>query len=490
MKLLISFDNNKLYNISLNTKTDDSSQETFNKPLIIKDTLLKDVKTKIIHMENINNKLVFVLEDGKVLFYNYSFKVTDNNPDFIEYNMISIDTLIETINIKLDDDSIIKANKINRKSKQPIQFNTSNISNKDLESDQILTSSIKIINNLLMIPTKSGLLTFIDFKEYTTFDCQLSTPLSFINILESSKDKIKFTVGGYENLLKVHEYDFTKKELATLVSTKPMKFNEQLKLVIPNWPIFSTNIIDQTTNEEYYLEFTKFGHLKYYNFKNSKKPINGLNDVLLSRPFQKNQQPIVTNIMEMSTGDDQSKTFILTDNFKSIWELTVNVINNEIKIKQNGKVSKNISGYVGYLNEKTEQSEIPQSYIIPVKKEEQDDEEAAEVEEVKPLDKEEIQYLHGKSNFVKNANLLTYSTASKLNVIKIENNIKKHIIDWTANSKILSVLIYDTADVLDKKKYQKYINRLIRKRGVSVEEEENEKMWDQLDANPPKKQKK
>ena len=225
MKLLVSLDNNKLYNISLNSKTDDSSQDSFNKPLIIKDTLLKDVKTKIIHMENINNKLVFVLEDGKVLFYNYSFKVTNNNPDFIEYNMISIDTLIETIDIKLDEESIIKVNKINKKSKQPIQFNTSNISNKDLESDQILTSSIRVINNLLMIPTKSGLLTFINVKDFTSFDCQLSTPLSFINILESPKDKIKFTVGGYENLLKVYDFDFAKKELTTLVSTKPMKFN-------------------------------------------------------------------------------------------------------------------------------------------------------------------------------------------------------------------------------------------------------------------------
>jgi len=149
MKLLISLDNNKLYNVSLNTKTDDNSQEDFNKPLIIKDTILKDLKNKIIHMENINNKLVFVLDNGSVLFYNYSFKTTANNPDFIEYNMISIDTLLQAIDIKFNDELIINSNKINKKSKKPIQFNTSNISNKDLESDQVLTSSIKIINNLL-----------------------------------------------------------------------------------------------------------------------------------------------------------------------------------------------------------------------------------------------------------------------------------------------------------------------------------------------------
>lgn len=491
MKLLISLDNNKLYNVSLNTKTDDNSQEDFNKPLIIKDTILKDLKNKIIHMENINNKLVFVLDNGSVLFYNYSFKTTANNPDFIEYNMISIDTLLQAIDIKFNDELIISSNKINKKSKKPIQFNTSNISNKDLESDQVLTSSIKIINNLLMVPIKSGLLTFIDLNNYTVFDHQLNAPLSFINIIETNKEKIKFTAGGYENLLKVCEFNMGNKELSTVVSTKPMKFNEHLNLTFPNWPVFSTNIIDQTSKEEYFLEFTKFGHLKYYNFKNSKKPINGLNEILLNRPFQKNLQPILTNIIETSATEDESKTFILTDNFNSIWELTVTVVNNEIKIKQKGKVSKNISGHVGYLNEKTETSEIPQTYIIPVKKEEQDDDEVKEeVEEVKPLDKEELQYLQSKSNFVKNSNLLTFTSSSKLNVIKIENNIKKHIIDWTSNSKILSVLIYDTTDVLNKKKYQKYIDRLIRKRGVSVEQEENEKMWDKLDANPPKRQKK
>lgn len=486
MKLLISLDNNKLYNISLNTKTDDSSQDEFSKPLIIKDTILNDVKSKIVHMEKINNKIVLVLKNGSVMFYDYSFKSTNNNPDFIEYNMIGIDNLLHTVDIKFNDELIVSSNKANKKSKKPIQFNTSNISNKDIETDKILTSSIRIIDNLLFIPTRSGLLTFINLDDYTVFDHQINAPLSFIQIIQSDKEKIKFTAGGYENLLKVYEFNLVDKKLDTIVSSKPMKFNEHLNLSFPNWPVFSTNITDQTTKEEYFLEFTKFGHLKYYNFKNSKKPINGLKEVLVSRPFQKNLQPILMNILEVDSSKEDSKTFILTDNFKSIWEITVTISNNEITIKQQGKVSKNISGYVGYVNEKTEPSEIPQTFSIPAKEEDQED----DVEEVKPLDKEETQYLLSKSNFVKNSTLLTYTTSSKLNVIKIENNIKKHIIDWTSNSKILSVLIYDYSDVLDKKKYQKYINRLIRKRGVSVEEEENEKMWDQLEANPPKRQKK
>ncbi|SGZ41461.1 uncharacterized protein HGUI_03662 [Hanseniaspora guilliermondii] len=486
MKLLISLDNNKLYNISLNTKTDDSSQDEFSKPLIIKDTVLKDVKNKIIHMEKINNKIALVLGNGSVMFYDYSFKSTNNNPDFIEYNMISLDNLVQTVNINFNDDIIVSSNKVNRKSKQPIQFNTSNISNNDIETDQVLTSSIRIINNLLFIPIRSGLMTFINIDDYTVFNHQLSAPLSFIKIIESDKEKIKLTAGGYENLLKVYEFNLNNKELSTIMSSKPMKFNEHLNLAFPNWPVYSTNIIDQTSKEEYFLEFTKFGHLKYYNFKNSKKPINGLKDVLLSRPFQKNLQPILMNILELDSSNEDSKTFILTDNFKSIWEVNVTISNNEITIKQNGKVSKNISGYVGYVNEKTEPSDIPQIFTIPAKDEDQED----HIEEVKPLDKEETQYLLNKSNFVKNSTLLTYTTSSKLNIMKIENNIKKHIIDWTADSKILSVLVYDYSDVLDKKKYQKYINRLIRKRGVSVEEEENEKMWDQLEANPPKRQKK
>lgn len=487
MKFLVSLDNGKLYNVSLNSQRDDDSVEELNKPLIIKDVVLEQNKShKIIHMDLLNKDTLFIIfSNGDVIFYKYDVELqVDSSGEYINYNMLNIQNVEHKLHITLNDEHILESHKKNRKSKKPIQYNTAAISSEEMNQDIILVNDIIKIDDKLILASKSGSITFICLKSFKViFDVQVSAPLSFLSMIKFVDNECTIAIGGYENLLKIITIDMIEKQIKEEVATKPMKFNEKLNLPYPNWPVAATRMC--LDNVEYYIEVTKFGFIKLYNLQNSKKPIGGLKDLLLARPFQKNMQPVITNVLIEQLDKENEVKLILTNNVNSIWEITVTLKDNDLVIKQEGKVSKKMSGYVTYLNLASKTNELAQEFQI-IKKEEDE-----EKEEVEPLDEQEIAYLSSKSNFIKNAKLLTYAASNKITIVNNDRQ-DKTLVDWLLNSKINSVLIYDCNDVLSLKKYNKYINRLIRKRGLTVAEEQNEEMWGNLDdegARVLKKQK-
>lgn len=486
MKFLVSLDNGKIYNVSLNSQRDDDNVDELNKPLIIKDVVLSEkAPSKIIHMNLLNNNLLYLIfANGDIFFYEYSIDLQEDiTKDYTNYNMITVHDVKHKLHIDLNDEHILEAHKVNKKSKKPIQYNASVISSDELNKDIILVNDLININQQLVVTTKSGKISFICLQTFKIlFDLQVPAPLSFIELISNEKNILTVALGGYENLLKITTIDTADKIIKEQNSTKPMKFNERLNLAYPNWPIAASRIL--CGDVEFFIEVTKFGYIKLYNLKNSKKPIGGLKDLLLNRPFQKNMQPVITNVLIESLENDNKKKLILTDNVNSIWELTLTIEDNQLVIKQEGKISKKITGHVTHLNKIDKVNEIPQHFEL-IKKETEEDLEKEEEEEIKPLNKEEISYLASKTNFIKDTPLLTYAASNKLTIVNSNNN-KKILVDWLLNSKINSILIYDSNDVLSLKKYDKYVNRLIRKRGLSVEEDANEQMWGKLEEEGSK----
>ncbi|XBW34947.1 hypothetical protein QEN19_000511 [Hanseniaspora menglaensis] len=487
MKFLVSLDNGKLYNVCLNTARDDDNSEESNKPLVIKDIVLQDKPTsKIIHMDLLHNDLMYMIfANGDILFYEYTVDLQEGiTEEYTNYNMITIQDVKHKLHIDLNDEHIMNSHKINRKSKKPIQYNTAAISSIELNKDIILLNDLIKTNHKLIVTTKSGTIFVICLKTFKIlFNVQVPAPLSFIKIISEDSNGITVAFGGYENLLKILTIDFSEQNTKSPINTKPMKFNEKLNLPFPNWPIASTKMV--VDDVEYYIEITKFGFIKLYNLENSKKPIGGLKDLLLTRPFQKNMQPVLTNVLVENLEQNSKVKLILTDNVNVIWELILSVVNNELIIKQEGKVSRSITGHVTFLNKVDKVNEIPPQFQIIKKEEDEND------EEIKPLNKDEITYLASKTNFIKDTELLLFAASNKINIVTKAS--KKVLADWLLNSKINSVLLYDANDVLSLKKYDKYISRLIRKRGLSVEEEQNEEMWGKLEQDGgrvSKKQKK
>lgn len=476
MKFLVSLDNGKLYNVSLNAQRDDDNVEELNKPLVIKDVVLEENQSlKIIHMDLLNKDILYMIyANGDIIFYKYDVELQeDSTGEYINYNMLNIQKVEHKLHISLNDEHILESHKSNRKSKKPIQYNTAAISSEEMNEDVVLVNDIIKVDEQLILASKSGSISFICLKSFKViFDIQVSAPLSFLKMVKFGDNECTLAIGGYENLLKIITVDMIEKKIKQEIATKPMKFNEKLNLPFPNWPIAATKMSVDTV--EYYIEVTKFGFIKLYNLQNSKKPIGGLKDLLLARPFQKNMQPVITNVLIEDLESENKKKLILTNNVNAIWEITVSIKDNDLVVKQEGKISKKMSGYVTYLNLANKTNALPQDFQI-IKKEEDEDQ-----EEIEPLDEQEIAYLSSKSNFIKTAKLLTYAASNKITIVNNSTH-DKTLVDWLLNSKINSVLVYDCNDVLSLKKYNKYVSRLIRKRGLTVAEEQNEEMWGNLD---------
>ncbi|KAL6942265.1 hypothetical protein ACO0QE_003434 [Hanseniaspora vineae] len=207
-------------------------------------------------------------------------------------------------------------------------------------------------NETFCIGTKSGLIHIIQvendkFKFIASHEVR--APMDFLQYNDVTKNTTSesshvLAYGGEENLIKLIQISSDLKSMDQVWEAKNVK-NDKLDLKVPIWPMSvvftpTNDTQDETKLNLEFLEITKTGFIRHYKTQHGRKPLDSI-DIIHDRPSQRQQWPsilraqlfqsnITPNGNSTSNFDDTSR-IVLADSSKNL--LQIDTIKGSLKGK-------------------------------------------------------------------------------------------------------------------------------------------------------------
>ncbi|KAL6939541.1 hypothetical protein ACO0RG_003383 [Hanseniaspora osmophila] len=374
MKVVVSTDDGSVKQFVFNKGTDTSVLESL-KPFYSETLFRKPTEnkiTKIYILESSSSKLkpntdkkkvVFFQNDGSIelrAFENIKF----NNDSFIENSK----TVLGEKSKKNEKDAAKKTSAfvqpipqafdiLKLADSKPLDVITGMFDTARLEEIQKKSKkrsythdefvSVQLLNDIgkptFCIGTKSGLIHIIQVendKLKFMASHEVRAPMDFLQYNDVTQNKTSepnhvLAYGGEENLIKLIQISNDFKSMDQVWEAKNVK-NDKLDLKVPIWPMSvvftpTNGSQDETKKLNFeFLEITKTGYIRHYKTQHGRKPLDSI-DIIHDRPLQRQQWPnilraqlfqseITLNGNAVASFNDSSR-IVLADSSKNMLQL-------------------------------------------------------------------------------------------------------------------------------------------------------------------------